>query len=385
MTARAPRLAVAALLLATTAATTFAAGGYLQTNLVSNNTTLIPAAHQDPQLVNAWGIAFSATSPLWISDNATGLATVYDGTGVLNTGVAALIPGFASNPGTPTGAVFNGNNASFQITDGTNTKGANFLFVTEDGTLDAWNSGVGQPATGIKNHAFQVVNNNPNAVYKGLAIDNATTGTRLYAANFRGGTIDTFGPTFANVSLPAGAFTVPSLPAGFAPFNVQNLGGNLFVTYALQDVAKHDELPGAGLGLVAEFDTNGNFIKTIASGGSLNAPWGLALAPGNFGTFSNDLLIGNFGDGTINAFDLSTPTPTFKGQLTNPAGTTLFIDGLWGLDFGNGSSAPSNSLIFTAGPIGESQGLLGTLTPVPEPASLSLLSLALLPLLKRRR
>ena len=384
MIPRAPRFATA-ILLVTTATTAFAVPGYLQTNLVSNNTTLIPAAHQDPQLTNAWGIAFSATSPVWVSDNATGLATVYDGSGNLNTGVAALIPGFSSNPGTPTGAVFNGNNASFQITDGTNTKGANFLFDTEDGTLVAWNSGVGQPATGIKNHAFQVVNNNPNAVYKGLAIDNATTGTRLYAANFRGGTIDTFGPTFANVSLPAGAFTLPSLPAGFAPFNIQNLGGNLFVTYAMQDLAKHDEVDGAGLGLVAEFDTNGNLIKTIASGGTLNAPWGLALAPANFGQFSNDLLVGNFGDGTINAFNLSTPTPSFAGQLADASGNTLFIDGLWGLDFGNGTSAPTNALVFSAGPVGESQGLLGTLTPVPEPASLSLLALSLLPLLKRAR
>ena len=202
MNARAPRLA-AALLLAIATTSTFAAGGggYLQTNLVSDDTTLIHAAHQDPQLVNAWGIAFSATSPIWVSDNATGLATVYDGSGNLNNTIAAVIPGFSANPGTPTGAVFNGNNASFQITDGTNTRGANFLFVTEDGTLDAWNSNVGQPATGIKNHAFQVVNNNPNAVYKGLAIDSPTAGTRLYAANFRAGTIDTFGPTFAPVSL----------------------------------------------------------------------------------------------------------------------------------------------------------------------------------------
>ncbi|HUO10242.1 MAG TPA: TIGR03118 family protein [Phycisphaerae bacterium] len=372
------------------ASNTFATGGggYLQTNLVSNDTSMVPAAHQDPQLVNAWGIAFSATSPIWVSDNGTGLSTVYDGSGNLNNGVAGVVqPPAGSPPGTlanPTGMVFNGNNASFQITDGTNTKGANFIWATEAGTISAWNSGVGQPATGRKDHTFLEVST-PNAIYKGLAIDSPTAGTQLYAANFASGNVDVFGPTFNPVTLASGAFTMPGLPSGYAPFGIQNIAGNIFVSFAKQTPGSGDETAGPGLGAVAEFGTDGHFIKSIANtGGSLNAPWGLALAPANFGQFSNDLLVGNFGDGTISAFDLSTPTPTFKGQLTDTSGATLSIDGLWGLEFGNGASVPSNSLIFSAGPNDESDGLLGTLT-VPEPASLSLLSLAALPLLKRRR
>jgi uncharacterized protein (TIGR03118 family) len=204
----------------------------------------------------------------------------------------------------------------------------------------------------------------------------------LYAANFRNGTIDVT-PGNGGAVLP-GNFTDPTLPAGYAPFNIQNLGGKLYVTYALQDGAKHDEIAGAGKGFVSVFDLNGNFLRRVASGGALDAPWGLTLAPSSFGQIGGDLLVGNFGDGRINIFDAL--TDGFVGQLNTPSGTPLAIDGLWALTVGNdGSGGSSQKVYFSAGPNDEKNGLFGVLTAVPEPASLPLLLVGLAALLADRR
>jgi uncharacterized protein (TIGR03118 family) len=335
---------------------------YLQTNLASNLPGV--AANQDPKLVNPWGIAFSATSPVWISDNGTGFSTVYNGAGQpFPTGTPLVVtiqpaPG-GTPPGTPTGVVFNGT-SSFG--------GSQFIFASEDGLISAWSNGT---------TALRMVDNSPSgAVYKGLAI----AGTTLYAADFRGGKIDAFDGNFKSITLPGG-FTDPNLPSGFAPFNIQNIGGKLYVTYAKQDASGKDELSGAGNGYVDVFDTNGNLLKRLISGGPLNSPWGLTLAPGDFGAFSNDLLIGNFGDGKINAFD--PVSGNALGVLQDSLGDPIVNLGLWGLAFGNGSQGTqTNTLYFTAGIPDpgkdniEANGLFGELQSfggiqgVPEPNTL---------------
>jgi len=253
--------------------------------------------------------------------------------------------------------------------------GAPFIFSTEGGTIAAW---PGQPSTTAL-VAAQV----DGAIYKGLAIGTVGGQDLLYATDFHGGKIDVFDANFA--LKPPGGFTDPNLPSGYAPFGIQNIGGNLYVTYAKQDADAEDDVAGPGNGFVDEFDANGNLIKRIASDNTLNSPWGLALAPSNFGPFSNDLLVGNFGDGTINAFDLN--TDTFVGQLKGPDGNPLQIEGLWGLGFGNGANAgPTNLLYFTAGLDDENHGLFGAIT-TPEPSSLALLisGLAVFGLRRRRR
>jgi uncharacterized protein (TIGR03118 family) len=336
-----------------------AAAGYVQTNLVSDLPGI--AAVTDLDLVNPWGIASSATSPFWVSDNGKGLATLYNGAGVKQ-GLVVTVPPKAGGtpPGAPTGVVFNPNTTDFLI----NGNHAIFIFATEDGTISGWNAGT---------TAILKVDNSPTAVYKGLAMGNNGSGNFLYAANFNAGTIDVFDSTFAPATL-AGSFTDPNLPAGYAPFNIRDLGGSLYVTYALAN-GNH----GPGLGIVDVFDFNGNLVRRLTSGGGLDSPWGLALAPGNFGEFSNDLLVGNFGDGTINAFD---PTSgNFLGKLTDKMGNPIAIDGLWGLIFGNGANGGDlDTLYFTAGIDGETHGLFGSLA-VPVPSAFILLGSGLAGLL----
>src|SRR5438309_2116506 len=277
-----------------------AQNNYIQHNLVSDIPGL--ANHTDPNLANPWGIASSATSPFWVSDNHTGVSTLYNSTG---TPLALIVtvppPSGGIPPSAPTGVVFNAT-SDFQVA-GPGTA-AHFIFATEDGTIAGWNSGT--------NAILEVDNSAAGAVYKGIALGNNGISNFLYAANFHSGAIDVFNGSFAPTTL-AGHFTDPNLPAGFAPFNIQNIGGSLLVTYALQDAAKHDDVAGPGNGFVDQFDLNGVLERRLISDGALNSPWGLAIAPGAFGAFSNDLLVGNFGDGHIHAFDPT--TGAFLGTL----------------------------------------------------------------------
>src|SRR5258706_548003 len=285
-------------------------GFYQQTNLVS----AVPGVARvtDPHLANAWGIVHRAPSPFWISDNGTGVSTLYNGAGTPfppATPLVVTIPPPGDSPaGTtaaPTGVVFNGT-AGFVVSNAIGSGAAPFIFATEDGTISGWS-----PAVDLHN-AIREVDKSPGAVYKGLAIGSNASGTFLYATNFRAGTVDVFDSQFHQVSL-AGSFSDPNLLPGYAPFGIANLGGNLYVTYALQNATKHDDVAGPAHGFVDIYDTNGNLIQRLVTRGRLNSPWGLAMAPANFGRFSNDLLVGNFGDGPIKAVD--PPTGDFLGQL----------------------------------------------------------------------
>jgi uncharacterized protein (TIGR03118 family) len=345
---------------------------YIQQNLVSDIPGLAPVT--DPNLVNPWGLSDSATSPWWVSDNGTGLATLYNG----NTGAASSLvvtippPAGGMPPSAPDGQVFNSTASSFVINGGTK---ASFIFATEDGTISAWNGVQGT------NALLEVDNSASGAVYKGLALGSAGGNNYLYAANFNSGNIDVFNGSFAPTTV-AGSFTDPNLPAGYAPFNIENIGGLLYVTYAKQDGAKHDDVAGAGNGYVDVFDTSGNFLQRLASNGALNSPWGLALAPSDFGVYSGDLLIGNFGDGTIDVFS-PTLSGDFLGTLDDSNGDPITIPGLWGLEFGNGASAgPVDDLYFTAGIPGpggmvEDNGLFGDIVASPEPATSSITAMGL--------
>ena len=336
---------------------------YTQHNLVSDGA--VPADHLDSNMINAWGLAITPTSLWWISNNGTGTSTLYR----VNTGAIPLIvtvPGAMGSQGTPTGLVFNGG-TGFVVTNSAGTSPARFIFSSEDGTISGFR---GNPLV------IAVDNSASGAVYKGLAIATGTaTGDFLYATNFHAGTVDVFNSTFAQVNgtLPPGAFTDPDLPSGYAPFGIQNLNGVIYVTYALQDALKHDDVGGKGHGFVNVFDTAGKLLRRVASQEKLNSPWGLALAPPDFGFFSGDLLVGNFGDGKINAFDPGDQHGNGeykeRGQLHSADGPPLIIDGLWGLAFGSGSpaSGPRNTLFFTAGPGGEKHGLFGTLVEAPSP------------------
>jgi uncharacterized protein (TIGR03118 family) len=356
---------IAGVLLMLAAQTLPAATGYYKHNLVSDQPGV--ADFTDPNLVNAWGLATSATSPFWTCDAGTGLSTVYAasntpgaGLGTPNATLKPTVPGAGGSlKGTCTGIVANTATTSFNIstTASPTLRPASFIFDTEDGTISAWANGV-DPA-----HAILVVDNSKTAVYKGLAIV-ATPAAQLYAANFRTGTIDVFDSSFKPVALAPGAFSDFAIPAGFAPFNVWNIGGNLYVTYAKQDANKQFDVPGPGNGYVAVFDTSGRLMKTLISGGPLNSPWGVAIAPATFGKFANDLLVGNFGDGTINAFDPN--TGAFLGTLQDADGKNIVIPGLWALLVGNGGNGgDKDSVFFTAGPGGQKHGLLGSIQANP--------------------
>jgi uncharacterized protein (TIGR03118 family) len=328
---------------------------YAQHNMVSDGA--VPADHVDAALVNAWGLVASATSPWWVSDNGTDSSTLYNG----NTGATlALRVGVA---GAPTGVVFNGG-SSFVVMNGTASGAARFIFATEGGTIAGWNPGVAP-----RQAVVAVDSSASGAVYKGLAIAATAAGDRLYATNFHAGTVDVFDAAFHSVP---GGFSDPVLPPGYAPFGIRNLGGTIYVTYALQDADAHDDVAGVGHGFVDAFDTEGHLLRRVASRGRLNSPWGLALAPSDFGEFSGDLLVGNFGDGHINAFDLGSLEGTGElrplGQLHAAGGQPLAIDGLWAIAFGNGAAAgPTNALFFTAGPFGEQHGLFGNIIAAAVP------------------
>jgi len=328
---------------------------YIQTNLVSD----VPGLAQltDSSLVNAWGMSFSPTSPVWISDNGADVATLYRGD---TPGVPiAKVPLTVTIPdGAPTGQVFNPT-SDFVVSAGGASAPARFIFASENGSIDAWNPGVPPPGPSTMAQSMVTVT---GAVYKGLALSTGVSGSHLFAANFHDNRIDVFNGNFQLVQLD-GSFADPMLPAGYAPFDVANLGGRLFVTYAMQDAAAHDDVAGQGHGFVDVFDLEGHLLQRLISHGRLNSPWGLALAPGGFGQFSGDLLVGNFGDGRINAYDPS--TGEFVGVLSSRPGKPIVIDGLWALLFGNGTAGTPTTLLFSAGPDGEQHGLFGSIALAP--------------------
>jgi uncharacterized protein (TIGR03118 family) len=346
--------------------------GFMQTNLVAN--TAGDAKLTDPNLLNSWGIAHSPMGPWWVSDNHSGKSTVYDGQGnpTMVNGqplVVTIPPPPGSPPGAtaaPTGIVFNAT-ADFVITEGETSAPALFISATEDGTVSAWRQNLADPFTAV----LEVDNSGDGAIFKGLAIGaNAAGDNRLYASNFHAGTVEVFDASFAPVTLASGAFTDPGIPSGFAPFGIQNADGSLFVTYAKQNDEKADDVHGPGNGYVDVFDMDGRLLHRFASKGPLNSPWAIVRAPGSFGRFGGALLIGNFGDGKVNAFD---PTNgSFLGSLNRRGGGPLVISGLWGLAFGNGSGAGSaGTLYFAAGPNDEADGLFGMVVPVPSPTPTS--------------
>lgn len=332
--------------------------GYQQTNLVAD--TAGAAARVDPNLVNPWGIAVNPAGPLWIADNGKGVSTVYQGNGTpvpkpeAPLVVTLPLPSGKTGAAAPTGIVFN-DTAGFTLAAG---KPALYLFATEDGTISGWNSTV--DAT----HALlKVDRSSTGAVYKGLALAN----NQIFAANFHDNAVEVFNADFS----PAGSFTDATVPAGFAPFNVQNVGGTLYVAYAKQDADKHDDVKAPGNGFVDRLDPATHAFTRLISGltadgkvnAPLNSPWGLALAPANFGAVSNMLLVGNFGDGQINAFDPK--TGALVGPLKDPGGKVIALDGLWGLAFGTTPDDPTHPhLFFAAGPGDEKHGLFGRLDAI---------------------
>jgi uncharacterized protein (TIGR03118 family) len=327
---------------------------FTQTNLVSDMPGVAPTI--DPNLINPWGVADSPTGPFWVADNGKGVATIYTGAGTKVDGAitVAAIPG--EEHSSPTGQVFNAG-SGFDITSGGKTGPSTFIFATEEGTISGWNKDV-DPGSSI----IEVNHSDKGAVYKGLAIGSNDDGTFLFAANFHNGTVDVFDQNFNQVN----SFTDKHLPQGYAPFNVQVLDGHLFVTFALQDDAKHDDVPGAGHGFVDEFDLEGHLLHRVASRGPLDSPWGLAIAPSGFGELAGDLLVGNFGDGTINAFDMK--NDHFEGKLLDAKGAPITIGDLWALVPGNGSAnSDPNKIYFTSGVQNEADGLFGSLTAIPEP------------------
>lgn len=333
-----------------------AASPLAQTNLVSDIPGL--ARYLDPNLTNPWGIAESGGSPFWIADNQTGLSTLYNTQGTpLSLVVTIPPPSGGAAPSAPTGIVFNGDPSAFG--------GARFIFSTEDGTIAAWSGGTSA--------ALQVDNSLLGDVYKGLAGGLVGTDSFLYATDFTSGAIDVFDSTFVPVTL-SGAFADPNLPAGYAPFGIRNIGGNLYVTYAVRN--GEDDLPGPGLGIVDVFDTGGNLLQRLINpGGALNAPWGLTLAPAGFAQFGGALLVGNFGDGTINAFD--PVTGALLGTLTDIHGNPIVNEGLWALQFGNGGPGGlPNVLYLTAGLNDEENGLFAQIA-APEPMTLALMGVAI--------
>jgi len=334
---------------------------YRQINLVSDQPGKAPLT--DPDLVNAWGLAASPGtnakpgSPLWVADNGSDKATLYTGATATSVNKASLVVSVTG--AAPTGQVFNSAQSGFAVSDKQGHSGSSvFMFDTENGTLDGWNPAVGATGTPPSTVTEVARDNGANAVYKGLAIAQASNGkTYLYATNFRSGRVEAYDSTFMPVELPGGLFVDPRLPAGYGPFGIAEINGKLYVTFAKQDATLHDDVAGLGHGFVDVFTNDGAFVHRLVSRGALDSPWGLALAPAGFGQFAGDLLVGNFGNGHINVYSPSTGARL--GQLRQQSGRPIVIDGLWGLMFGNGNAAQTNQLIFSAGPDGESHGLLG--------------------------
>jgi uncharacterized protein (TIGR03118 family) len=346
-----------------------AAVSFEQTNLVSDGS--VPAVITDSGFLNPWGISEGPSTPFWVSVNGSGVSNLYAVPGAGNAPVSqpsliVTIPAASGKSGAvsaPTGQVFNGTllNAApgFKLSNG---NPAIFMFASEDGAISGWNGGT---------TAVLPVNNfSQGAVYKGLAIDDS--GGSLFAANFNSGSIEMYNSSFGLTK----TFTDPNLPAGYAPFNLSVIDGKLYVTFAQQDATKHDDVPGAGHGFVDVFDLNGNNPMRLISNGELDSPWGLQIAPASFGAFAGDLLVGNFGNGRINAYDAT--TGAFEGALLGMDGKPLSLTDLWAITVGNGGAGGNpNTLYFTAGLEDEGHGLFGSLRPVitPEPSTWALMTL----------
>ena len=318
----------------------------------------IPSEHEDLEFRNGWGIAASATGPWWVAVNENEVAKVFNADGSPQD-LRVVIPG------APTGIVHS-DSAAFVVTDGTASGPARFMFATESGKIFGWNPSVG-PAPPQGQAYLGVDQSATGAVYKGLAIAQTGSGDRIYAADFHNGRVDVFDGMFAPVMAP-GAFVDPRIPAGFAPFGIQNLAGRIFVSYAKQDADAMDEIAGQGLGFVSVFDTDGHYLAQVGAHGQLNAPWGMTISPVGFGSHSRELLVSNFGDGAIVAFKMTDDMLRFNpsGVLRDASRKPLKIDGLWGIGFGNGAQAGDpNALYFAAGPAGESHGAFGRVTLAP--------------------
>jgi len=340
--------------------------GFVQTNLVSDLPNV--ARVQDANLKNPWGIAHGPTTPWWVADNNGNVSTLYDGAGnpfPVGSPLVVNIPApGATTGGTPTGIVFNGQAADFAVTDGKTSGSSLFIFGTEDGTIVGWSPTMNRTQAFIAVDNSQVPDAADGAVYKGLALAQTERGQMLYAANFRAGTVDVFDSTFKQIRRD-GAFTDRKIPAGFAPFGIQAVGDRILVTYAKQDADRHDDVSGPGNGFVDVFSTGGRLLRRLVEQGHLNSPWGLAVAPDGFGRFEGDLLVGNFGDGRINAYDPR--SGEFEGTLRQPDGQPIQIDDLWGIAFGNGGNAgPKGTLFFAAGINDEADGLFGSIVPAGE-------------------
>ena len=330
------------------------------TNLVTDDASAHPAQLTDPGLVNAWGLSYSPTSPFWVSSNGGGTSTLYRVNPATQATTKVPLTVTIPGAGNVTGQVFNGGGAG-------QFNGDPFLFVSEDGTVSGWRGSLGTTAEALAS---------VNGIYKGAALASVGGNSYLYAADFGRGAIDVFKGNVGAANL-TGSFTDAALPLGYVPFNVQALAGSLFVTYARRDGSSTDETAGAGFGYVDRYDLQGNLLGRVASGGVLDAPWGLAIAPTSFGALAGALLVGNFGDGRINAYDLA--TDSFLGQLSGADGRALAIDGLWALSVGNdGGAGSSQSLYFTAGPDDESHGVFGVMQTVPEPRGVAMLAAGLL-------
>lgn len=336
---------------------------YQRTDLTADNASVSSTAVIDPNLVNAWGLARATGSFFWISDNGTGLSTLYDSTGAIGPLVVTIPPPKGGTPpSAPTGTVFNFT-GGFDVAPGVP---AIFLFVTEDGTISGWN-----PAVNVGSAVLKVDHSKQGAIFKGCAIAMTTQGPQLYVTNFASGRVEVYNSHFGRVQEEEGgeeegsSFVDRRLPNNYAPFGIQNVGGNIVVTFAYRVPGSKDESHGPGLGKVDVFDLSGRLILRVQHGAYFNAPWGIAMAPSDFGPFSHRLLIGNFGDGTINAFDIF--TGRHEGALLDTQGNPLVIDELWALSFGGdgGHSGLATELFFTAGPNDENDGLFGKLTATP--------------------
>jgi len=342
-----------------------AAQQYVRIDLTSN----VPgvAVATDSRFVNAWGLATGAGGPWWVAVNGTGVSTLYTGEGFPMPAFSPLavnIPppaGVTMGTSAPTGVVYNGGSDFALAPD----QPAQYIFVTEDGTISGWRP----DAAGYNHNALLMADNSSDSVYTGAAIARRGDESFLYVANFRSGTVDVFDSSFSHIILSQGAFTDPEIPDDFAPFNVQNIDGDLYVAFAQRDTGNYNATAGIGLGYVDVFDPRGDLLMRLQPGPWMNAPWGMALAPEDFGSYSNQLLVGNSGSGTISIFDPE--TGEFKGYLRDERGNRITVRGLKGLSFGNGSLAgPANTLYFTAGIYGR-HGLLGSITPSQAPQGMA--------------